>query len=191
MLEKLPGAVGQALRGARAGMDALAFNDAVLASVPESMRLTSPAFDDGAPMGPRYTADGDGVSPPLDWYDVPSRAAGLVLLVEDADAPAPEPLVHAIAWDLPPRDGALADAALPSAGNPGEGHAMGRNSYLKSEYLPPDPPPGHGPHRYAFQLFATAAAPAFDDAPGRDALVDFLRAQAIAKAILTGTYERS
>jgi phosphatidylethanolamine-binding protein (PEBP) family uncharacterized protein len=31
---------------------------------------------------------------------------------------------------------------------------QGHNSYFTHRYLPPDPPPGHGPHRYAFQIFA-------------------------------------
>jgi phosphatidylethanolamine-binding protein (PEBP) family uncharacterized protein len=30
----------------------------------------------------------------------------------------------------------------------------GRNSFLQTAYLPPDPPTGHEPHLYAFQIFA-------------------------------------
>jgi phosphatidylethanolamine-binding protein (PEBP) family uncharacterized protein len=66
----------------------------------------------------------------------------------------------------------------------------GRNSYLQAGWLPPDPPPGHGVHRYAFQLFALAAGPAFDGTPGRDAVVEALQGRALASGLLIGTYER-
>src|SRR5215468_10402113 len=48
----------------------------------------------------KYTADGAGVSPPLQWKGVPDAAGSVVLLVEDADSPTRHPLVHAIAYDL-------------------------------------------------------------------------------------------
>ena len=34
---------------------------------------------------------------------------------------------------------------------------------LSATYLPPDPPPGHGPHRYAFQVFALDTVPRSPD----------------------------
>ncbi|MEO7338654.1 MAG: YbhB/YbcL family Raf kinase inhibitor-like protein, partial [Caldimonas sp.] len=56
---------------------------------------------------------------------------------------------------------------------------------------PPDPPPGHGVHHYAFQVFALdASAPPFSDTPGRDEVLEALRDHAIASGCLIGTYER-
>jgi len=91
---------------------------------------------------------------------------------------------------LPAEDGALPEAALPSADNEGTGVHTGRNSYLQAAWLPPDPPPGHGIHRYAFQIFALDAAPAFSASPGRDEVMDALRAHAVASGLLIGTCER-
>src|SRR6185436_14603630 len=147
MLEKLPDVVGHALRGQRAGLDKTAFQAVDLRAGMAAISVASLAFADHAPIPERYTADGAGLSPPLQWSGVPSNAASLVLIVEDADAPTPQPLVHAIVVGLDGADGALAEAALPGADNEGSGLHVGRNSYLQAAWLPPDPPPGHGVHR--------------------------------------------
>ena len=108
---------------------------------------------------------------------------------EDADAPTPNPLVHAIVVDLAPADGALAEGAIASGDHHGSEFRIGRNSYLQAAWLPPDPPPGHGVHRYAFQVFALAGG-GFDATPGRDAVLDALREHGLASGCLIGTYER-
>ncbi len=190
MLEKLPEVIGQALAGVRAGLDQIAFNTLGLRQGLGSIALTSLAFADHAPIPARYTADGEGLSPPLAWTGLPAGAHSLVLLVEDADSPTPHPLVHAIVVGLDAADGALAEGVIASDGHEGSGLHTGRNSYLQAAWLPPDPPPGHGVHRYAFQLFALAEAPAFSEAPGRDEVLAALRQHAFASGLLIGTYER-
>lgn len=190
MLEKLPEAIGRALHGVRAGLDNIVFNTLGLREGMASISLTSIAFADHAPLPPRYTADGEGVSPPLQWTELPSGAASLVLIVEDADSPTPNPLVHAIVVGLLAEDGALPEGAIASSEDEGVGLRVGRNSSLQSAWLPPDPPPGHGVHRYAFQLFALAGAPVFSEAPGRDEVFSVLKEHAIASGLLIGTYER-
>ncbi|MEO5738901.1 MAG: YbhB/YbcL family Raf kinase inhibitor-like protein [Variovorax sp.] len=192
MLEKLPGAIGHALHDVRAGLDQIVFNTLGLRAGMATIEVSSLAFADHAPLPERCTADGEGVSPSLAWRLLPPEASTVVLLVEDADSPTPNPLVHAIVVDLPTQEqeGALAEAAMPSAAQDGVGLHMGRNSYLQGAWLPPDPPPGHGVHRYAFQVFALRDGQAFGETPGRDELVDRLRERAIASGLLIGTFER-
>lgn len=190
MLENLPDAVGHALRNQRAGLDQVLFNLVGLGHGTAALKLSSLAFADHAPLPAIFTADGDGVSPPLEWSGVPKAAASLLLIVEDADAPTPHPLVHAIVVDLPPGDGALPEGALKSSGNEGLGYHTGRNSYLQAAWLPPDPPPGHGVHRYVFQLFALDADPGFGETPGREAVLEAVRSHGFASGCLTGTYLR-
>ena len=190
MLEKIPSSVGRALRSARAGTAELMFNDELLANVPSTITVRCPEVERTGQLAPRSTADGLGISPAIEWTGVPPDAASLVLLIEDADSPTPDPLVHAIVWDLPAADGGLREGALRSSEHNGAIETMGRNSYLTAKYLPPDPPSGHGVHRYCFQIFALDARPNWDT-PGRGKVLDLLKHHAIAKGMAIGTYERA
>lgn len=197
MLEKLPEAIGQALRDRRAGLDKLVFQHAGLRQGMAQIEVKSVAFADHMPIPAPYTADGDGLSPPLQWTGIPPNATSVLLIVEDADAPTPQPLVHAIAVDLPPGEGSGGEGALPEGALKSPGHdgdedvEQGRNSYLRTGWLPPDPPPGHGTHRYAFQVFALAGpADHFKGKPGRDDVLRAVQEHAVASGCLIGTYAR-
>lgn len=193
MLEHIPAWLGHALRHVRAGAEKLVISDADLAGDFAALDLASPAFADGARLPVRFTADGAGVSPPLLWGEVPAGTRSIALIVEDPDAPAPSPIVHAVVWDLDPQDRRLAEGAIAGDvildGEAEEGH-VGRNTYARRGWLPPDPPTGHGVHNYAFQIFALDVAPELGGSPGRSALVDAMRGHVLAAGLLTGTYAR-
>lgn len=191
MLERIPSAAGRTLQGVRAGAEDLAIANTELTGINASIEVTSPAFDYNEPIPAQYTSDGDGFSPPIEWRGVPPNAEAVVLLVEDADSPTPHPFVHAIAWDLPGSDASIPQGALPSAARPGPNQALGRNSFMSASYTPPDPPRGHGKHRYVFQVLALDIAPRFESPPGRAALMQQIKGHVIAKGLLIGTYERA
>ncbi len=191
MLEHIPRWLGAALKGARAGAEKLAIVQPELGAAFGTIDLSSPAFGDGARLPQRFTADGEGASPPLVWGKLPEGTARLALLVEDADAPALQPLVHAVVWGLPADTHRLAEGAIVRDGAGGAEGDVGRNSFFREGWLPPDPPSGHGVHRYAFQLFALAAeAGDPGTSPGRAAMVRAMAGQVLAAGILIGTYSR-
>jgi hypothetical protein len=189
MLEKLPEAVGHALEQRRAGMEKILFNADSPGANLGLIEVTSPAFAPESQLPQRYTADGVGVSPPLRWRNLPSNAATLALIVEDADSPTPEPLVHGIVVDIDPLEVGLVEGIFngPPDASP---QKLGLNSFLMHGWLPPDPPPGHGVHHYAFQVFALAAGEALSNAPGRAEVAKSIRQRALAKGCLIGTYQR-
>ncbi|MBN8809941.1 MULTISPECIES: YbhB/YbcL family Raf kinase inhibitor-like protein [unclassified Sphingomonas] len=189
MFEHLPRWLGKALSPFRAGADKLAIVRPELAGE-GVIHLASPAFANGARLPDRFTADGEGSSPPLFWTSVPEGTARLVLIVEDPDAPTPQPVVHAIVWGLP-IDGDLkqGEIAPDGEGNP-EGEDVGRNSRFVEGWLPPDPPNGHGEHSYAFQLFALSEGEDPGENPGRGAILRAMEGRVIAAGLLTGTYSR-
>ncbi len=191
MLEHVPHWLGSLLHNVRAGHAKLAIVQDGVVTGDARLDLSSIAFADGARLPERFTADGDGVSPPLTWRGVPAGTAALALLVEDPDAPAPQPLVHAIVWNLPPADGGLAEGAIAPDGHGGDdGSDVGRNSYAQEGWLPPDPPTGHGSHDYVFQLFALSETLPLDINPGRSDLMEAIRGRVLAAGMLVGTYSR-
>lgn len=190
MLEHVPGWLGALLRNVRAGTSKLTIVDPALGGF-DSLDLASLAFADGQRLPDRFTADGAGLSPPLHWRGVPEGATSLALIVEDADAPSPQPLVHAILWDIAAADGQLSEGAIRPDGDGDDIHGdVGRNSYLREGWLPPDPPTGHGEHRYVFQLFALKDAPRLDPNPGRGAVMEAMAGRVLAAGVLTGVYSR-
>lgn len=192
MLEHVPAWLGKALSGARAGPDRAAIARPELGGRFAALDVSSPAFADGARLPVRFTADGDGVSPPLMWGAPPEGTAMLALIVEDADSPSTQPLVHAIVWGLAADAGSLAEGAIAAdgAGATDRGD-VGRNSFLREGWLPPDPPTGHGEHRYMFQLFALGDGATDPGAtPGRGAVVAAMAGHVLAAGLLTGVYSR-
>jgi len=191
MLEKMPAELGRALRGIRAGYDRIVSESADFADVPELIALESPAFADGAAMPARYTADGEKLSPPLRWRGAIEDATSLVLIVEDPDAPTPDPLVHLLAWGIPATLNELPQGHFKSPHHEGEDEILGRNGDGQPDWLPPDPPRGHGPHLFVFQLFALDRRLGFDNHPTRAEVVTAMQGHMLAKGTLIGTYERA
>jgi len=191
MLGKIPALVGGVPKDVRPGLERLIYADAAL-DVPETIKVESVAFENNEPIPPIFTADGEKESPPLRWRHVPDGAAAIVLVVEDADSPTSAPLVHALAIKAPGRDDDLIPGALSrEKAADEEGLCLGRNSFMRATWLPPDPPPGHGPHRYVFQVYAVDRLPELSGHPGKQDLLDILRGHTLAKGSVTGIYERS
>lgn len=188
MLEKLPAVVGRSLRRVRPGLGRIvALREDIVSSAP-TISIASPAFADHDPIPARYTADGSGMSPPLSWAGIPEGTRSIALVVEDADSPTPAPLVHAIVCHLPPVLGELVEGELRDREG---GPVLGKNSFMQAAWLPPDPPPGHGAHRYAFQIFALDHDPELGAHPGRHALIKALEHHTLARGLLVGTYTRA
>jgi len=191
MLEKLPENLGHALLNQRAGMENVVYNQLHAHHPTARLNVSSVAFAFNSELPIKYSADGAGISPPIAWSGVPVDTKSIALIVEDADSPTPHPLVHAIVVGLPPDDGSIEEGALSSPEHEGIGLKTGRNSFFRQAWLPPDPPPGHGVHRYVFQVFALRAGAPFSATPGRGEFIQAILDRAIAVGCLIGTYERS
>lgn len=183
--------VSLALRGRHAGDASLVANDPVLAVLPRTLTMRSDAFSHrGAmPVAHGGRGIGDNRSPDLAWDALPPGATGWLLVFEDPDVPSKKAWVHAIAAG-PAAMTRLERGALRPSRAPG-GLRFGPNTGEGMGYDGPRPLPGHGPHRYVFQLFALREEPPDPlVAGGRDALLPFLREHAIACGRLDGVFQR-
>ena len=182
--------VGQMLRQVRPGLGALATSRLDLPR--NGLTITSPAFEDGGTIPDRYTQDGEALFPPLEWHGAPEGTKSLALIVEDADAPFPRPLVHAVLHSIPPSLSGIQEGGLGMKQTRVSplGFQVGRNSVSRPGWMAPSPVPGHGPHRYAFQLFAVDVVPSFASPPGRGHLLRALKGNLLAASRVIGIYQR-
>ena len=153
------------------------------------LELVSSAIDGNGRIVDRFTAYHDNLSPPLSWTRV-LDAEAYALVVEDPDAPTEHPVVHWMIWNIPGELSSLAPGLpLRSRLDHPKGAVQGRNTKGGFGYFGPRPPPGHGPHRYHFQLFALdKPLPMEPDTPLPE-LLNALKGNTIAKADLVGVYE--
>lgn len=155
-------------------------NRPTLKPIPErTMRLTSPAFVNGSTIPPRYTCDGDDVSPALDIEDIPPGTESLMLIVEDPDAPRGT-WDHWVAYDIAPIS--HIPEANPDVGTPG------RNSWGRLGYGGPCPP--SGTHRYVFRVLALDRTLGLPSGATKAEVLEAAHGHVLAEAVLVGLYGR-
>lgn len=153
------------------------------------IELLTTAQDSEGRLAATHSAYGDNRSPPLTWTPV-AEAMSYALVVEDPDAPHPKPFVHWMLWNIPGDVSALPEGipSGPLAARPG-GAIQGRNDMGSYGWFGPQPPHGHGVHRYYFQIFALSQRLDMGpDTPLED-LVNALKASALAEGRLVATFE--
>ena len=135
------------LRSIFAGLCAVVASSAAV--IAADLTISSPAFADKGQMAAKYSCDGEGVSPPLVFANVPPRTASLALIVEDPDIPeqfksqVPGGVFdHWVIWDIAADSKGFAEGA-------GKG---GINAAGGTGFFPACPP--DKAHRYFFKLFA-------------------------------------
>lgn len=108
----------------------------------KTLKITSPAFEEGSTIPLKFTCDGDDVNPPLFIEHIPEEAKSLAIIVDDPDAPAGT-WAHWVVWNIP----------VTHHIKEGEVHGMqGTNSFNRQRYNGPCPP--SGTHRYFFKVYA-------------------------------------
>lgn len=172
---------GQTLGAARSGEEKLVSRK-LAAEGATAIDVRSPDFFNGGPLPKWASCDGEGKGPEIRWGELPAATQSLVVVCEDPDAPMPRPFVHHLVYGLAPTARSL-NASLAGA-------REGRNGEKKTGFTPAAPPPGHGAHRYYFQVFALARSVTLEAGAERDALADAMKGAVIGYGEIVGTYER-
>jgi Raf kinase inhibitor-like YbhB/YbcL family protein len=145
--------------------------------------LRSTAFNDHDLLPGRFAKDGDNVSPPLQWSDVPDSAEELVLLVEDPDA-GKEPFVHWLVTGISPESDGVPEGQVPPGGREWP------NSFGETGWSGPHPPRGDEAHRYFFRLYAVNRPLDLSGTPQASEVHRALKDREIASGNMVGTYYR-
>lgn len=154
-----------------------------------AMELKSPDIAEGATIAKEqvYTRCGGGnISPALSWSGVPAGAKSIAVTMIDVSV-KPNGWSHWQVMDLPHGTTSLAKgvSTLPA------GASQPVTDFGDPKYGGPCPPVGSGPHSYQFTVWALrGAAPSFREGASAADISAALSKESIAKATLTGIYER-
>lgn len=147
---------------------------------PQTLSVTSSAFNANEAIPAEYTCDGTEMSPPLQWSAVPADTKSIAILVEDPDAPKGT-FTHWLVTNIAPTTTELSkDANLPT------GAVAMKNGKGATGYAGPCPPTGM--HHYHFRVFALDEAKV--KATTRDAFLAEIKHHTLASGDLVGTYEK-
>ncbi|MBN1219775.1 MAG: YbhB/YbcL family Raf kinase inhibitor-like protein [Anaerolineae bacterium] len=147
-----------------------------------TFEITSPAFVQGETIPVKYTCDGEDISPPLQWSDLPAGTQSLALISDDPDAPMGT-WVHWIVYNLPADTRKLPEqVSLPA------NSVDGKNSWGRTGYGGPCPP--SGTHRYFFKLYALDTMLDLAAGANKTKLLQAMEGHILAQAELMGTYAR-
>lgn len=144
------------------------------------MKVSSPSFMEGGKIPAKFTCLGENVSPKLVLEDLPKNSKSIAIIMDDPDAPIGV-FVHWLVWDIPPEK---------EIGEKSESGTKGYNSFGKMGYRGPCPPPGRGPHRYFFKVFALDSMLDLDSEIAPSELERMMEGHVLAKAQLMGIFER-
>jgi Raf kinase inhibitor-like YbhB/YbcL family protein len=156
---------------------------------PPSFEVTSPAFGDEETIPIRHTCDGEDISLPLQFDEVPDGAASFAVIVDEPEAPDGR-FTHWLLWGLPSANWYL-DEDVPKTESPGNGMSQGVNDAEVVGYSGPCPgEEDSDEHRYVIQVYALDAAPVVAPGAVREALEDAMDGHVVGKGRLVGYYER-
>ena len=164
---------------------------------PETISVTSSAFDHHGMVPEANSAYGDNVSIDLSWADLPEGTQQLALICDDPIVVEigmmEQPFVHWVMYNIPASASGLpaglpSDATLEMDGL--EGAVNGLNGLRRPGYFGPRPPANGQLHAYHFRVYALDDALNLEPGLGKAELLDAMEGHVLATGMLMGHYER-
>ncbi len=150
------------------------------------LKIRSTAFNDGERIPKKYTCDGEDISPPLIWEDIPEGTVTLALISDDPDAPS-KTWTHWLIFNIPPELNGLPES-VEKVGELENGIMQGFNDFGRIGYGGPCPP--FGVHRYFFKLYALDTSLDLEPGTSKEELLEAMEGHIIEKTQMIGLYSR-
>ena len=149
--------------------------------------LTSNDITDGGVLSDAQVQAKGNTSPHLKWSGAPEGTKSYAVTCYDPDAPTGSGFWHWTVANIP------ADVTeIPAGGPVPSGAVEGRTDFGSPGFGGAAPPPGHGPHRYIFTVFAVDVEKLDVTPDNSGAVFGFnLHFHTLAKATITATYENT
>lgn len=154
-----------------------------------TFKIESTIFRNGDNIPEKFTANGENLSPPLSWENVPYGAKELVLICEDPDSVGTKPFVHWILYKIPANLRNIESGIPEHAKSTTAQFLQGKNSTGRVGYFGPKPPARSGPHRYYFKLYALDAPLSVPEGLSKEALFEAMRSHIIGETEFMGKYQ--
>jgi Raf kinase inhibitor-like YbhB/YbcL family protein len=152
--------------------------------------VTSTGFTDGGTLPDAQVQARGNRSPQLSWSGAPEGTRSFAVTCYDPDAPTGSGFWHWTVANIPADVTELAEGAS-SDGLP-EGAVEGRTDFGEPGFGGAAPPPGHGPHRYIFTVFAVDTDRLDVTPENSGAVFGFnLHFHTLARASITATWENT
>jgi Raf kinase inhibitor-like YbhB/YbcL family protein len=158
-----------------------------------SFEVVSDDVSEGGRLRPDQLYSEGNTSPHLRWEGFPADTRSFAVTCFDPDAPTGSGFWHWSVFDIP-----VSVTELPKGAGTGdkkglpEGAVHVRNDFGTRDFGGAAPPPGDGPHRYVFTVYAVQDEKLGPDADASPAFVGFnLRFKAIGRAQLIGVHEET
>ena len=150
--------------------------------------LTSTDITDGGVLPDAQVQAKGNRSPHLKWSGAPEGTKSYAITCFDPDAPTGSGFWHWTVANIPAEVTELAAGA--SGSSMPKGSVEGRTDFGSPGFGGAAPPPGHGPHRYIFTLFAVDTEKLEVTPEDSGAKYGFnLHFHSLARATLTASYE--
>ena len=147
--------------------------------------VTSNDISDGGVLPDAQVKAKGNTSPHLKWSGAPEGTKSYAVTCYDPDAPTGSGFWHWTVANIP-----AGVTELPTGGPIPAGAVEGRTDYGEPGFGGAAPPPGHGPHRYIFTVFAVDVDRLDVTPDNSGAVFGFnLHFHTLAKASITSTYE--
>jgi Raf kinase inhibitor-like YbhB/YbcL family protein len=170
---------------------------------PPSLVISSPSFPDLSRIPTKYTCSATmpppggprnistGISPALQWTNVPKGTISFALIMHDPDAhvpKAPTDVTHWLVFNIPADATQLAEAVAPDAPL-ANGALQGTNITGKAGYQGSCAGPG-SPHHYTFELLALDEKLDLPQGATREQIQDAVKGHVLGSAVYIGLFNR-